>query len=135
MISNASAFMQEQLISIVMDYFLKHEADFEVTDHEQFVITINFCAGGLTRLYREWFAGNSSLTLDELSVFLSEASPSTSAVTPSALTYSIQPLSPFSLLFHHLCTFLSLSLQIDHNFFHLKNDAACIHYAPCLHRG
>lgn len=71
MISNASAFMQEQLISIVLDYFLKHEADFEVTDHEQFVITINFCAGGLTRLYREWFAGNSSLTLDELTTYAS----------------------------------------------------------------
>ena len=62
-------------------------------------------------------------------------SPSTSAVTPSALTYSLQPLSPFRLLFHHLCTFLSISLQIDYNFFHLKNDSAFIHYAPCLHRG
>lgn len=71
MISNASVFMQEQLITIVMDYFLQHEAEFKVSDHEQFVLTINFCAGGLTRLYREWFAGNSSLTLDELTTYAS----------------------------------------------------------------
>lgn len=71
MISNASSFMQEQLISIILDYFLQHEAEFEVNNHEQFVLTINFCAGGLTRLYREWFAGNSSLTLDELTTYAS----------------------------------------------------------------
>ena len=46
-----------------------------------------------------------------------------------------QPLSPFSLLFHHLCTFLYISLQIDYNFSHLKNDSAFVHYTPCLHRG
>lgn len=71
MLSNASSFMQEQLISIVLDYFLQHEAEFDVTDHEQFVLTINFCAGGLTRLYREWFMGNSNLTLDELTTYAS----------------------------------------------------------------
>ena len=71
MISNASSFMQEQLISIILDYFLQHEAEFDVADHEQFVLTINFCAGGLTRLYREWFMGNSNLTLDELTTHAS----------------------------------------------------------------
>jgi AcrR family transcriptional regulator len=71
MISNASSFMQEQLISIILDYFLQHEAEFDVADHEQFVLTINFCAGGLTHLYREWFMGNSNLTLDELTTHAS----------------------------------------------------------------
>ena len=71
MVSSASTFMQEQLVSIVLDYFLQHEKEFKVTDHEQFVLTINFCAGGLTRLYREWCAGNSCLTLDELTTYAS----------------------------------------------------------------
>jgi len=71
MTSNAFSVMQEQLISIVIDYFLQHEAEFEVPDHKQYILTINFCAGGLTRLYREWFMGNSNLTLDELTAYAS----------------------------------------------------------------
>lgn len=71
MVSSASTFMQEQLVSIVLDYFLRHEEEFQITDHEQFVLTINFCAGGLTRLYREWCQGNSSLSLDELTTYAS----------------------------------------------------------------
>lgn len=72
MVSSASTFMQEQLVSIVLDYFLRHETEYEIKDHNQFVLTINFCAGGLIRLYREWFAGNSSLTLDELTSYASD---------------------------------------------------------------
>lgn len=66
MASNASTFMQEQLVSIVMDYLLQHEKDYDVKDHNQFVLNIHFCAGGLIYLYREWFAGNSTLSLNEL---------------------------------------------------------------------
>ncbi|MBQ7360243.1 MAG: TetR/AcrR family transcriptional regulator [Lachnospiraceae bacterium] len=66
MASSASTFMQEQLVSIVLDYLLQHEKEYNVKDHNQFVLNIHFCAGGLIYLYREWFAGNSALSLNEL---------------------------------------------------------------------
>lgn len=66
MASSASTFMQEQLVSIVLDYLLQHEKDYNIKNHDQFLLYTHFCAGGLIYLYREWFAGNSTLSLDEL---------------------------------------------------------------------
>ena len=64
--SSASALMQEQLVSIVLDYLFQREAVFGFGDHEQYMLTMRFCAGGLTNLYRDWFAGKLSYSLDEL---------------------------------------------------------------------
>ena len=58
--------MQERLLSVVLDYMLQHEDDFRIGSHEQYVLSIRFCAGGLSNLYRDWFAGKLSFSLNEL---------------------------------------------------------------------
>ena len=64
--SSASALMQEQLVRITLDYLLQWEADFGFGNHEQYVLMIRFCAGGLSNLYHDWFAGQLPFSLDEL---------------------------------------------------------------------
>ena len=64
--SSASSIMQEQLVSIVMDFMLEHKDRFYPGSHEEYQIAIRFCAGGLSNLYRDWFAGKLSCTLGEL---------------------------------------------------------------------
>lgn len=64
--SSAAAMMQEQLIQFVMDYMLQHEHVYGFGDHQLYVLTIRFCAGGLGNLYRDWFAGKIDITLDQL---------------------------------------------------------------------
>lgn len=64
--SSAAALMQEQLVNIVLDYLLQHEKDYTIGNYEQYELAIRFCAGGLSNLYRDWFAGKLTLTLDEL---------------------------------------------------------------------
>lgn len=66
MASGASTLMYGQLVEIVLDYLLQHEADYDFGSHEQFVMTIRFCAGGLSNLYRDWFEGRLDMTLTEL---------------------------------------------------------------------
>lgn len=66
MSSGAAALMQEQLVNVVLEYLLQHEADFYSGDHEHFALIIRFCAGGLSNLYRDWFAGKLTMTLEEL---------------------------------------------------------------------
>lgn len=67
-IMNSSAFplMQEELIRIMLEYLSQREQEFGFETHDQFLLTMRFCAGGLSNLYREWFAGNFSFSLDEL---------------------------------------------------------------------
>lgn len=64
--SNASTLMQEQLVQITMDYLLQHEKDFGIRNHEQYVLMIRFCAGGLSNLYHDWFAEKLPFSLSEL---------------------------------------------------------------------
>lgn len=64
--SGASVMMQEQLVCFVMDYMLQHEHVYGFGDHRLYELTIRFCAGGLSNLYRDWFAGRLDLTLDQL---------------------------------------------------------------------
>lgn len=75
------------------------------------------------------------LTLEELLVFLSKISFSTSALIASALTY-IPPVT-LSLLTSFLSSlflcFLPISLQRICHFFHFKNDSTFLQYAPYLH--
>lgn len=66
MTSKASTLMYEQLVAIVMDYLLQREEEFGFGDHELYVSAIRFCAGGLTNLYRDWFAGKLDCSLSEL---------------------------------------------------------------------
>ncbi len=66
MSSGASSHMEEQLINLTIDYLIENESEFGFADHDQYVLTIRFCAGGLGNLYRDWFAGILPLTLDEL---------------------------------------------------------------------
>lgn len=64
--SNASVLMQEQLVNTVLEYLFQNEEAFGFGNHEEYVITMRFCAGGLSNLYRDWFAGKLSYSLDEL---------------------------------------------------------------------
>lgn len=64
--SAASSLMQEQLVKITLDYLLQQEAELGFGNHEQYVLTIRFCAGGLSNLYHDWFAGELPFSLSEL---------------------------------------------------------------------
>lgn len=66
MTSSASTMMEEQLVKLVLDYLIQHEDKFGFGDSERYALTIRFCAGGLTNLYRDWFSGKIPLPLEEL---------------------------------------------------------------------
>ena len=58
--------MQEQLVSIVLDFLLEHKDRFYQGTQEEYQIAIRFCAGGLSNLYRDWFSGKLACSLSEL---------------------------------------------------------------------
>lgn len=64
--SSASSVLQEQLVSIVSDFMLEHKDRFYSGTQAEYEIAIHFCAGGLSNLYRDWFAGKLSCNLSEL---------------------------------------------------------------------
>lgn len=64
--SSASSLMQDRLMEIVCDYLLQNKEAFYKGSREEYELAIRFCAGGLSSLYRDWFAGKLSLTLNEL---------------------------------------------------------------------
>ncbi len=66
MTSSAATLMQEQLTEVVQEYLFQREADFSFGNHEEYVLMIRFCAGGLSSLYCDWFAGKLPMTLTEL---------------------------------------------------------------------
>lgn len=66
--SSAAPLMQEQLVTVVLDYLIQNEQSFPFISHDQYILTMRFCAGGLTTLYQDWFAGKLPLTLDELTI-------------------------------------------------------------------
>lgn len=66
MASSASTQMEEQLVKLALDYLLARKDQFSHSSPERYELTIRFCAGGLTNLYRSWFAGALPLSLDEL---------------------------------------------------------------------
>lgn len=66
MASSTAPLMQEQLVEFVIRYLLDHEAEYTFGTHEQYELTIRFCAGGLSNLYREWFSGKLDMPLEEL---------------------------------------------------------------------
>lgn len=64
--SSASTILHQQLSDLLLTYLFQHEEDFRVGSHEDFMILMHFCAGGLSNLYHDWFAGKLPLTLEEL---------------------------------------------------------------------
>ena len=66
MASATAPLMQEQLVEFVIQYLLDHEEMYSFGNHRQYELTIRFCAGGLSNLYRDWFAGKLPISLDEL---------------------------------------------------------------------
>lgn len=64
--SSASSLLQEQLCDVLLDYLLAQEEVFSTVSHEEYVFKLRFCAGGLSRLYRDWLSGRLPFSLDEL---------------------------------------------------------------------
>lgn len=68
MSSSASTIVYDQLVSIVLEYLLQRQQDFGFFDSQQYALTLRFFAGGISNLYRDWFAGRLSCSLDELTL-------------------------------------------------------------------
>ena len=70
--SSAAPVMQEQLVCFVVDYLLQNRNTYYTGDPARYELAIRFGAGGLSNLYRDWFAGNLPYTLDELTHIVEE---------------------------------------------------------------
>lgn len=66
MSSGVTTLMAEQLAGIVIDYLLENKDALFPGDRAQYELAIRFCAGGLTKLYRDWFSGIISCSLNDL---------------------------------------------------------------------
>ena len=66
MASSTASVMQEQLVEFMIQYLLEQEALFALGGHREYELTIRFCAGGLSNLYRDWFAGKLDMPLETL---------------------------------------------------------------------
>lgn len=64
--SSASVIMQERLVTVVAEFMLEYKDQFYPGSQEEYHIAIQFCAGGLSNLYRDWFAGKLPYTLGQL---------------------------------------------------------------------
>ena len=69
MTSSAASIMQKLLVEIATEYFLQHKEEFFPGNEKQYELSIRFCAGGLSNLYRDWLAGKLPYTLDEITAF------------------------------------------------------------------
>ena len=66
MASSTASLMQQQLVEFMIQYLLDNEEIFSPGNHREYELTIRFCAGGLSNLYRDWFSGKLPYTLGEL---------------------------------------------------------------------
>ena len=66
--SGAWSVVQERMVAIVTDFMLEHKDRFYPGSHEEYLISIQFCAGGLSNLYRDWFAGKLPVSLEQLTM-------------------------------------------------------------------
>ena len=55
----------EQLCRILLDYLLEHKEYYGLSNFEDYELKIRFCAGGLSKLYQDWFAGEMKCTREE----------------------------------------------------------------------
>lgn len=67
MTSSTSDIMHLRLTEIVLEYMLSQEGRYSVVDHDEYVMMIRFCAGGMASLYHDWFLGKINLSLADLS--------------------------------------------------------------------
>jgi len=56
----------EELFNVLISYILEHENEISNVTHAAFVFYTSFYAGGVIKLYRDWFIGNLPMTFDEL---------------------------------------------------------------------
>ena len=64
--SSVSTLLHDQLVETVSTYMLQNQDIFYSGSREEYVLAIRFCAGGLSNLYQDWFAGKLPYTLSEL---------------------------------------------------------------------
>ena len=64
--SSAASIMQEQLVSVLMEFLLENKDRFYPGSQTEYQVAIRFCAGGLSNLYQDWFSGKLPCTLREL---------------------------------------------------------------------
>lgn len=56
----------EQISNVLLEYILDREEVFSNVPHEDFVFYTSFYAGGIIKLYRDWFVGVLPITFTEL---------------------------------------------------------------------
>lgn len=66
MASSTASLMQQQLVEFMIQYLLDNEEIFSPGNHREYELTIRFCAGGLSNLYRDWFSGKLDMPLETL---------------------------------------------------------------------
>lgn len=64
--SSAYLLMQKRLLGMIVEYLSRFENKIGFGGHEQYILMLHFCAGGIASLYQEWFAGKIHLSLSEL---------------------------------------------------------------------
>lgn len=64
--SDISASIIEKLRKIFLDYMMENEENFRKCDHDYYVFSILFGSGGVIMMYRDWFTGQLSCSLPEL---------------------------------------------------------------------
>ena len=64
--SNAATLMHNRLVNIMEEYFLQNADMYYRGNRQEFELAIRFCAGGLSNLYQDWFAGKLPYSLTEL---------------------------------------------------------------------
>lgn len=67
--SGASMEMANQLSRVLLDYLLEHEAQYNRSNLEGYEFHMRFCAGGISKLYQDWFSGQLQCSLDELTQY------------------------------------------------------------------
>lgn len=65
LVSNASKQLSDRLYEVVVGNLLEHEVDFGTASHGDFEMKVRFCAGGLSRLYQDWFSGDLQCSREE----------------------------------------------------------------------
>lgn len=56
----------EELFNVLITDILEHEREISTVSHADFVFYTSFYAGGIIKLYQDWFIGNLPMTFDEL---------------------------------------------------------------------
>lgn len=66
MCSSAFPLIQQKMTATVLETLAPREAEFGFADHQQYLMTMDFCAGGLASLYRAWFSGQLACPFPQL---------------------------------------------------------------------